>query len=71
MTSSLEQSDREVLEKAATTLGTYALAGSAIGLGLSVLLAFRVRSARTKTFQAFKATEKPTRVQFADGRTGT
>jgi hypothetical protein len=44
--------------------------GSALGLGLGFYLAFRLRTNRMKIFEAFKAVEKPTHVQFANGRTG-
>ena len=44
--------------------------GSALGLGLGLFLAYRLRTNRTKIFEAFKAVEKPTDVQFANGRTG-
>jgi len=65
----LEPSDRDVLRKAASKFSTHAAIGSLIGLGLGSLLAFRIRSSRVKMFNAFKAREKPTHVQFADGRT--
>ena len=67
---SLNQGDRETLEKATKTLSTHAMIGSIVGLGLGVALAYRVRAFRTKTFTAFRAMEKPTHVQFAGGRTG-
>jgi hypothetical protein len=66
----LQESDREILTSAASTFRTHAAIGSLVGLGLGALLAFRVRSARLRMFQAFKARDKPTHVQFADGRTG-
>jgi hypothetical protein len=66
----LQESDRETLRKAASKFRTHASIGSLIGLGLGALLAFRIRSARMKMFQAFKAREKPVSVNFADGRTG-
>ncbi|RMZ83980.1 hypothetical protein DV737_g1290, partial [Chaetothyriales sp. CBS 132003] len=64
----LEESDRQALKNAASKFSTYAAVGSAIGLGLGAFLAFRVRAARRQVFAAFKATEKPTFVKFADGR---
>lgn len=67
---SLKQEDRDRLNSAASSLSTYATAGSLIGLGLGAFLAFRVRSARTRAFAAIRAAERPTHVQFADGRTG-
>lgn len=42
--------------------------GSIIGVGLGVLLAFRIRTGRRQMFTAFKAVEKPSAVRFADGR---
>lgn len=41
-----------------------------VGLGLGIFLAYRLRANRTAMFNAFKASEKPTHVQFAGGRTG-
>jgi hypothetical protein len=66
----LEDSDRDILRSAASKFSTHATIGSLVGVGLGALLAFRVRSARLKMFQAFKAKEKPVSLQFADGRTG-
>lgn len=64
----LRQSDRDVLNKAASTVSTHATVGSLLGLGLGVFLAYRLRRARTGMFTAFKAREKPTALKFADGR---
>jgi len=69
-TRSLQESDREKLKSAASTVSTYATIGSVVGLGLGVFLAYRLRANRTAMFQAFKASEKPTEVRFANGRTG-
>ena len=66
----LTNSDRETLESAASKVGTHITIGSLIGLGLGVFLAFRIRSSRTKMFNAFRTVEKPTHVKFADGREG-
>lgn len=66
----LEDTDRETLKVAAAKFRTHAAIGSVIGITLGAFLAFRVRSARTKMFNAFKAREKPVSVSFADGRTG-
>jgi hypothetical protein len=66
----LQQSDRDVLRAAAARVTTHATIGSLLGLGLGVFMAYRLRSARTAMFNAFRAQEKPTMVQFANGRTG-
>ena len=66
----LRESDREALNSAAKKLSTYTTMGSLVGLGLGVVLAFRVRSVRAQTFKAIRAAEKPTHVRFADGREG-
>jgi hypothetical protein len=65
----LQQSDRDTLRVAAQRFQRHAVIGSLLGLGLGALLAFRVRSARVRMFNAFKTRDKPTHVQFADGRT--
>ncbi|KAK6204173.1 hypothetical protein LQW54_008407 [Pestalotiopsis sp. IQ-011] len=65
----LEPSDREVLEKAAGKVSVPAAIGTIVGLGLGVYAAFRLRKARVGMFNAFRATEKPTHVVFAGGRT--
>lgn len=67
---SLNESDRQKLQSAASTVSTYATIGSVVGLGLGVFLAYRLRANRTAMFQAFKAAEKPTEVRFANGRSG-
>ncbi|KAK5111797.1 hypothetical protein LTR62_004717 [Meristemomyces frigidus] len=64
----LRQSDRDALLSAASTVSTYATAGSLLGLTLSLYLAFRLRANRTAMFTAFKAREKPTSIKFANGR---
>jgi hypothetical protein len=66
----LQQSDRDALRSAARKVSTHATIGSLLGLGLGVFMAYRLRSARTAMFNAFRAQEKPTKVLFADGRTG-
>lgn len=66
----LTASDRQLLENSASKLTSYTTIGSAIGLGLGVALAFRLRRLRVRTFQAFRAKEKPTKVVFEDGREG-
>ena len=67
----LTENDRVTLESAAKKFGTHATVGSLLGLGLGFLLAFRVRSARTKIFNAYRTVERPTHVRFANGREGT
>lgn len=66
----LQDTDRDALKNAASKLSTRVIIGSFLGVASGVLLAYRVRSARTAMFNAFRAQEKPTKVQFADGRTG-
>ena len=66
----LQDSDRDILKKAGSKIGTHATVGSILGLGLGLFLAFRLRSNRTKMFSAFRAVQKPTHVKFADGREG-
>jgi len=65
----LRQSDRDALRAASSKISTYATVGSLVGLGLGILFAYRIRSARVQMFQAFRASERPTHVQFAGGRT--
>ncbi|TKA74733.1 hypothetical protein B0A55_04031 [Friedmanniomyces simplex] len=64
----LNQSDRDALQSAASTVSTHVTAGSLLGITLGLFLAYRLRRTRTATFAAFKATEKPTSVRFASGR---
>ena len=65
---SLRQSDRDALRKGASTVGTHATIGSAIGVTLGVYLAFRLRRSRASMFTTFRAREQPTAVKFAGGR---
>ncbi|KAF6806679.1 hypothetical protein CSOJ01_08663 [Colletotrichum sojae] len=65
----LRDSDRDLLRSAARKVSAHATFGSVVGLGLGFFLAFRLRRARADMFAAFRATEKPTHVQFASGRT--
>lgn len=64
----LRDSDRDVLRRAAKKVGTHATLGSIVGLGVGLFLAYRLRTTRAQMFQAFRTAEKPTHVQFADGR---
>ena len=66
----LQESDRDKLNQAARKLSVYTTIGSLAGLGLGIALAFRIRSLRAQAFNAFRASEKPTFVKFADGREG-
>lgn len=66
----LRQSDRDLLRDAASRVNLYTTIGTAIGVGWGLFLAFRVRQARMRMWNAFKAREKPTAVKFADGREG-
>jgi len=65
----LQPKDRDNLNAAAKSLGTWATAGSIIGLGLGAALAFSIRRNRMNIFQAMKGAEKPTHITFASGRT--
>ncbi|KAK2014506.1 hypothetical protein LZ32DRAFT_603236 [Colletotrichum eremochloae] len=64
----LRDSDRELLQTAAKKVRTHAVIGSALGLGFGFFLASRLRRARADMFAVWRATEKPTHVQFASGR---
>jgi len=64
----LTQQDRELLEKAAGKISFHVTAGSIIGLGLGVALAFRMRSSAIKFINVLQKTERPTHIQYADGR---
>ena len=66
----LQDSDRDLLNSAASKFSTHVKVGSLLGLSLGVLLAFRLRRTRMQIFRAFRAQEKPTHVRFADGREG-
>lgn len=68
--SSLNQSDRDLLKSAGGKVSTHAGIASLAGLGLGVYFAFRLRAMRLAYFNAFRAMEKPVEVRFADGRTG-
>jgi hypothetical protein len=64
----LQDGDKTVLLSAAKKVQTHALIGSLAGIAFGAFLAVRLRSQRARLFQAFKATEKPTHVRFANGR---
>ncbi|KAH8648544.1 hypothetical protein BX600DRAFT_555022 [Xylariales sp. PMI_506] len=65
----LNDSDREVLQKAAGRVSFPAAVGTLVGLGLGVYAAFRLRKFRVEMFRAFRTAEKPTHVVFAGGKT--
>ncbi|THC88870.1 hypothetical protein EYZ11_011678 [Aspergillus tanneri] len=65
----LSADDRDALKSAASRVSMWTTIGSAVGVGLGLYTAFRLRSTRHAFFQAFRAREKPTQVVFADGRT--
>ncbi|KAL4811986.1 hypothetical protein BDW67DRAFT_170894 [Aspergillus spinulosporus] len=65
----LSSSDRDALKSAAKTVSLWTTVGSAIGIGLGLYAAFRLRTSRKAFFDVFRAAEKPTQVVFADGRT--
>ncbi|KAK5084475.1 hypothetical protein LTR05_005551 [Lithohypha guttulata] len=64
----LTDGDRDKLKAAASTLSTATTIGTLAGLGLGIFVAYRVRSNRTRMYQAFRAREHPTHVRFASGR---
>lgn len=66
---SLNQHDRDILKSAAGKVSQHAGFASAVGLGLGIYTAFRLRAMRLAYFKAFRAMEKPVEVRFADGRT--
>lgn len=66
----LQAKDREKLKSAASTISVWTTVGSAVGISLGLFAAIRLRSTRKAFFAAVRAQEKPTKVVFADGRTG-
>ncbi|CAI6237824.1 unnamed protein product [Periconia digitata] len=65
----LSQDERDILKRAGSKVSTHATIGTALGLGLGVYFAYRLRSMRVAYFNAFRAMEKPVEVKFGDGRT--
>ncbi|KAI0202555.1 hypothetical protein F4808DRAFT_420560 [Astrocystis sublimbata] len=66
--SDLEPSDREALRTATRSIASSTTVGSLVGVGLGLYAAIRLRRVRTEMFAAFRATEKPRSVVFANGR---
>ncbi|GMG13897.1 unnamed protein product [Aspergillus oryzae] len=66
----LRQEDRDTLKSAASKVSFWTGIGSAVGIGMGLYVAFRLRSSRKAFFDVFRAQERPTQVVFADGRTG-
>lgn len=66
----LQSEDRDALKSAASTVSMWTTVGSAVGISLGLYAAIRLRSSRKAFFAAIRAQEKPTKVVFADGRTG-
>ena len=66
----LTSDDRQLLRTAANKVPIYTSIGTALGVGAGLFLAFRFRQARLRTWEAFKARDKPIAVRFADGREG-
>lgn len=66
--SSLTDRDRDALKSAASTVSTSTMIGTLAGLSLGAYLAYKVRSNRSKMFQAFRTAERPTHVRFASGK---
>ncbi|KAL4943444.1 hypothetical protein BDV06DRAFT_189797 [Aspergillus oleicola] len=64
----LSADDRDALRSAAKTVSIWTTVGSAIGVGLGLYAAFRLRSSRKVFFDVFRAAQKPVKVIFADGR---
>lgn len=67
----LQSDDRDALKSAASRVSLWTTIGSAVGVGLGLYAAIRLRSTRKAFFAAVRAQERPTKVVFADGRTGT
>jgi hypothetical protein len=64
----LQPEDRETVKKAAGQFSTWTAVGSIVGLSAGLLLTLRFRAARMRAYEAFKLKDKPTGLQFANGR---
>jgi hypothetical protein len=62
--------DRQTLITASKRVSRHALIGSAVGMGLGLYAAVRLRRVRMEMFNALRGAERPVKVVFADGRTG-
>jgi hypothetical protein len=71
MQNDLQPNDRDKLKAAASSVSLWTTVGSAVGVSLGLLAAIRLRSARKALFSAMRAQERPVKVIFEDGRTGT
>ncbi|KKK23513.1 hypothetical protein P175DRAFT_0502587 [Aspergillus ochraceoroseus IBT 24754] len=65
----LQADDRDILKSASKKASLWMTIGSAVGIGLGLYAAFRLRSSRKAFFEVFRAQEKPVKVVFSDGRT--
>ncbi|KAF2092101.1 hypothetical protein K490DRAFT_32565 [Saccharata proteae CBS 121410] len=65
----LTDKDRDMLKRAGGKFSTHATIGTLLGLGLGAFLAFRVRNVRLQAYKTLRATERPTKLMFEDGRT--
>jgi len=66
----LDAGDRDVLRQASSRVSRDAVIGSLLGIGLGVWAAVKLRRVRADVLSALRATERPVKVVFADGRTG-
>jgi hypothetical protein len=66
----LSADDKNTLRAASKKVSRHTMLGSIVGLGLGVYAAVKLRRVRADMFAAFRTAEKPTKVVFADGRTG-
>lgn len=66
----LDAGDRDVLRQASGRVSRDAAIGSLLGIGLGVWAAVKLRRVRADVLSALRATERPVKVVFADGRAG-